>query len=875
MLHKKKHLMTLRSVATFLLFPCAAWQVWITDIPNYHLQHLFMWLLVPFMAWAYYCGWWSLRGAYNIFRPVLPWLSVFLLLQAAVSWHSAHYFGQDAIAKSVFSDLIKLCAQLPFLALFTLLGMVITQTKESQRAVLYGLISLFLFIFIVFCIQATFVYLRTPSGHQYHLSAPPESPLTRSILNTLCPLIKSIALVFEAQWKDGVYDFYKNGAYALTLARINGIFEEASIFAAHVGVVFVPLSVGLLALGRQKKSRALKTASWIIFVCSCLMMAACRSTTGQILAMVAILIWIFMYCAAQLKKSFLFAAVGAIVFTIVLSCIPQGDTSLFKRIADGYATSGTPRAVVFRGSLAVIAEHPFLGTGRSWYLPYLYAGEEYQKNSDEPELAYWKKVGTGEMSAILAFTARYGIPFTAAVTLLFFMLGRRLFFLRSRDPGNLCLGFTASAFWAWGTMALTTLLGSYDPRNALLLLPLSIFLGAATNFSKSEKIKNKSCCIIMHSFGGGGEKMALLLAKQLANNGHEVTIACLRYLPELYDHLPQGVKISMPSGGGTCKMLYHLMHSKDIIYMSDAVVGSLELQSLFVAGLFAPGRAIGWLHKDLAGYLEKRGNIYKSVYLILFGWAASRCKTVVCVSDGIVRSSEKLFPRLKEKFIRLYNPVDLDEIRTASQSPLSGAVESFIGRFPIIIGVGRLEWQKNFSLLLEAHALLLRRGFEVGCCIVGEGSEREKLKEKAHELGTSNYVLLPGFLNPYPVMARARALAQSSHFEGLPLVLVEALALGVPVVAVDCPSGPSEVLDSGRYGILTPPDAGKLAEGIERSLRHEALEEERDCLRKRAEDFSLARLFPAWLNLLYPGNQPVDKGENTTRALSATRQPLC
>ena len=853
MLHKKKHLMTLRSVATFLLFPCAAWQVWITDIPNYHLQHLFMWLLVPFMAWAYYCGWWSLRGAYNIFRPVLPWLSVFLLLQAAVSWHSAHYFGQDAIAKSVFSDLIKLCAQLPFLALFVLLGMVITQTEESQRAVLYGLISLFLFIFIVFSLQATFVYLRAPLGHEYHRYALPENPFIQSIINTLQPLLKSIASVFEAQWKDTVYVLYNNGAYVLASARINGIFEEASIFASHVGVVFAPLSVGLLAVGRQKKSRALKTASWIIFVCSCLMLAACRSTTGQILAMVAILIWIFMYCAAQLKKHFLFAVVGAIVFAIALNCIPQGDTSLFKRIADGYATSGNPRAVVFRGSLAVIAEHPFWGTGRSWYLPYLYAGEEYQKNSDELELAYWKKVGTGEMSAILAFTARYGIPFTAVITLLFFMLGRRLFFLRSLDPGNPCLRFTAPAFLAWSVMTFTTLLGLYDPRNTLLLLPLSIFLGAAINYGKIEKTKNKSCCIIMHSFGGGGEKMALLLAAQLANNGHKVTIACLRYLPETYNNLPHSVTISMPTGGGTCKTLYHLLHIKDITQMSDAVVGSLELQSLFVAGLFAPGRAIGWLHKDLAGYLAKRGNIYKNVYLILFGWAASRCKTVVCVSDGIVRSSEKLFPRLKEKFIRLYNPVDLDAIRAASQSPLPEAVASFIGRFPIIIGVGRLEWQKNFFLLLEAHALLLRRGFEVGCCIVGEGSEREKLKEKAHELGTSNYVLLPGFLNPYPVMAHARVLAQSSHFEGLPLVLVEALALGVPVVAVDCPSGPSEILDSGRYGILTPPNAGKLAEGIERSLRHETLEDKRDCLRKRAEDFSLARLFPAWLELLYPG----------------------
>ncbi|MBB5144690.1 glycosyltransferase [Desulfovibrio intestinalis] len=855
--------MTIRSVATFFLFPCAAWQIWITNLPNYYLQHLFIWLLVPFMAWGYHCGWWSIRGAYNLFRPALPWLSIFLLAQVVTSWHSAYYFGQEAIAKSVFFDLIKLCAQLPFLALFALLGVVITQTEQSQRAALYGVIALFLFIFIIFCLQATFVYLRTPLGHQYDLYALPEDPRIQGILNTLHPLLKSIASIFEARWKDGLYDFYKQGAYVLSLARINGIFEEASIFASHVAVIFVPLSVGLLAVGRQKRSKPLKIISWIIFLCTCLMMAACRSTTGQILAIVAILVWIFMYCAVQLKKNVLFAVVGAIIFAIALNCIPQGDTNLFKRITEGYAASGTPRAVISRGSLAVIAEHPFWGTGRSWYLPYLYAGEEYQKNLDEPELAYWKKTNVGEMSAILAFTARYGIPFTVGVTLLFFMLGRRLFFLRSLAPSNPCLGFTAPAFWAWCAMAVTTLLGSYDPRNALLLLPLSFFFGTAINYNKIEKRVNKSCCIIMHSVGGGGEKMALLLAAQLAKKEHRVVIVCLRYLPELYKHLPHGASISMPSSGGACKMLYHLLRVKDIARMSNAVVGSLELQSLFIAGLFAPGRAIGWLHKDLAGYLEQRGNIYKSLYRILFGWAASRCKTVVCVSDGIVRSSQQLFPCLKEKFVRIYNPVDLDAIRTTSKSPLPKNVESFISRFPIIIGVGRLEWQKNFSLLLDAHALLLQRGFEVGCCIVGEGSERKKLEARAEELGTSGYVLLPGFLNPHPVMSCARVLAQSSRFEGFSLVLVEALALGVPVVAVDCPSGPSEVLDSGHYGILTPPDATKLAEGIEHYLLHEASEEERECLRKRAEYFSLPQLFPAWLNLLYPSNQPVGKDENT------------
>lgn len=121
---------------------------------------------------------------------------------------------------------------------------------------------------------------------------------------------------------------------------------------------------------------------------------------------------------------------------------------------------------------------------------------------------------------------------------------------------------------------------------------------------------------------------------------------------------------------------------------------------------------------------------------------------------------------------------------------------------PVILGVGRLMRAKDFETLIRATAIVRR---EVNCrlVILGEGNQRDNLKHAAHEAGLGDAFDLPGFVpNVYPYMARAALFVLSSAWEGLPNVLIEALAAGVPVVATDCPSGPREILADGRYGPL-------------------------------------------------------------------------
>lgn len=138
---------------------------------------------------------------------------------------------------------------------------------------------------------------------------------------------------------------------------------------------------------------------------------------------------------------------------------------------------------------------------------------------------------------------------------------------------------------------------------------------------------------------------------------------------------------------------------------------------------------------------------------------------------------------------------------------------------PVILGVGELSERKDFATLLRAFARL-RADRPCRLLILGEGRRRGELEALAAELGVQEDVALPGFdPNPYPAMARAAVFALASRWEGMPVVLIEALALGTPCVACDCPSGPREVLRGGEIGPLVPiGDELVLADALARQL---------------------------------------------------------
>jgi glycosyltransferase involved in cell wall biosynthesis len=182
-----------------------------------------------------------------------------------------------------------------------------------------------------------------------------------------------------------------------------------------------------------------------------------------------------------------------------------------------------------------------------------------------------------------------------------------------------------------------------------------------------------------------------------------------------------------------------------------------------------------------------------------------RADAVVAVSEGVAKDLNQVLGLPLAKMDIIYNPCVTPELAAKAQEPLDHPWFA-PGEPPVILGVGKLEAQKDFPNLLRAFAQV-REIRPARLVILGWGpdAEKQKLDALIQELGIEADVQLPGYItNPYAYMARSALFALSSRWEGLPLVLVEAMAVGLPVVSTDCESGPAEILDHGKYGALVP-----------------------------------------------------------------------
>lgn len=227
-----------------------------------------------------------------------------------------------------------------------------------------------------------------------------------------------------------------------------------------------------------------------------------------------------------------------------------------------------------------------------------------------------------------------------------------------------------------------------------------------------------------------------------------------------------------------------------------------------------------------------------------------RADAVVAVSEGVRQDLLGRFPLPPALVRTVYNPVITPALLAARDAPLDDLWFA-PGAPPVLINVAQLRVQKDQATLLRAFARLRARQ-PARLLILGEGNRRPALETLARELGIAADVRLAGFVpNPLAYVRRARLFVLSSAWEGLPTVLIEALACGCPVVSTDCPSGPAEILDGGRYGALVPVgDVEALAAAMEAAL---AADVDRQALERRGLEFSAATVAPAYLDLLLGG----------------------
>jgi len=229
---------------------------------------------------------------------------------------------------------------------------------------------------------------------------------------------------------------------------------------------------------------------------------------------------------------------------------------------------------------------------------------------------------------------------------------------------------------------------------------------------------------------------------------------------------------------------------------------------------------------------------------------------IVAVSDGVADDLAAHAGIPRERITTVYNPVVGPDLPArAAQYP--GHPWLAPGQPPVVLAAGRLHPQKDFPTLIRAFAQV-RAGRAVRLVILGADSPTEPayaagLRALPGALGIADDVAMAGFVdNPYAFMARSSVFVLSSLYEGLPGVLIQALACGCPVVSTDCPSGPREILDDGRFGPLVPVgDDDAMAGAIEQTLDRPLPAEE---LRARAGLFSVGQAVDHYLRLLLPAD---------------------
>lgn len=199
----------------------------------------------------------------------------------------------------------------------------------------------------------------------------------------------------------------------------------------------------------------------------------------------------------------------------------------------------------------------------------------------------------------------------------------------------------------------------------------------------------------------------------------------------------------------------------------------------------------------------------------------SRYAAIAMLTPAMRREAEKMFAGSGVRIADLPNVIDVNAIRHRADAEF----ERPVGRF--VVSVARLdEGQKDHRTLLRAYAKWRSRSADVPALILlGDGPDRATLEQLAAELGIRDAVSFAGYCsNPFPFIRAADALVLSSRYEGAPMVLGEAMALGTPVLAADCPTGPRDILDNGNAGLLVPVgDVNAMSVALERIVTDASL----------------------------------------------------
>jgi N-acetylgalactosamine-N,N'-diacetylbacillosaminyl-diphospho-undecaprenol 4-alpha-N-acetylgalactosaminyltransferase len=377
-------------------------------------------------------------------------------------------------------------------------------------------------------------------------------------------------------------------------------------------------------------------------------------------------------------------------------------------------------------------------------------------------------------------------------------------------------------------------------------------IGPAPNHARRHVV------FIINSLAGGGAERVmstLLRASHAELRDHRITLLLLDRESSMYE-VPRWIEVEqldcrhslVRSAWSVWGALRRLRPDLTVSFLTRANVANV---------IAASGLRIPALISERVNTSSHLGSgIGAVIARLLVKRIYPKARLIIAVSQGVADDLGASFGVPGQRMTVIANPIDLDEIRMQAER---GAPIAMPG--PYAVAMGRLVPNKNFGMLIEAFA---RSGIGGNLLILGDGPERAALTRKIESLGLAGRVVMPGFAaNPFPTLRRADFFVSPSNAEGFPNSLLEAMSVGLPVIATNCPSGPSEVLaDLPRervqpgvcfapHGILVQPDdPAAMAEAFQAMADPERRRLYAEKAPERAADFGVARAKDAYWSVI-------------------------
>ncbi|MBV0902719.1 glycosyltransferase [Haloarcula salina] len=345
---------------------------------------------------------------------------------------------------------------------------------------------------------------------------------------------------------------------------------------------------------------------------------------------------------------------------------------------------------------------------------------------------------------------------------------------------------------------------------------------------------------------GGAEQVTVNIVNGLSRRGYDVELVLSHPYGKLHSEIDEDVPVvalgdsRVPVAGITAhvpKLVSYLEESEPDALLSQVTHANTVC---LAASLVADTRTKLIPTEHNAFDVEPATTLKSKLLRKLAVRLLPSADRVIAVSQGVSDSLVEQMSLREDDVTVLHNPIEIERVRErAHQSVDHEWIED--DDLDVVLFVGRLDSQKDLQTWLRAFDRVHESRPDTRAVVAGQGPLREELHDSAEQMGISDAVSVPGYVdNPYRYMHRASVFLLTSRFEGLPTVLIEAMACGCPVVSTDCPSGPREILADGQYGRLTPVgDVSEIATAVEKTLDDET---DTSALKRRANDFSPAEV---------------------------------